>query len=50
MEDLSPIQSFIYNTFGIVMPGYVPWIVIGILVLIALAFVAMGFVKELKKK
>lgn len=48
-EDMGFIEQFFYDSFGIDVPDYVFWIVVGIIVVIALAFVLKGFFKELRK-
>lgn len=46
MEEPTLIEGLI----GIPIPDYVLWIAVGIIVLIALGFVAKGFFSEIKKK
>lgn len=45
-QDLSIIESLI----GVPIPDYVLWIALGVIVVIAIALVAWGFIKEVKKK
>lgn len=45
-KDMTIIESLI----GIDIPDYVLWIVIGAIVVIAIALVAWGFFKEVNKK
>ncbi len=42
--------SLLEGLIGIDIPDYVLFIVIGVIVLVAIGFVAWGFVKEMKKK
>ena len=46
MDETTIIESLI----GVNVPDFVLWIVIGVIILIAVIFVAWGFFKELKKK
>lgn len=49
MEEQNQDMSIIESLIGIDIPDYVLWIVIGVIVVIAIALVAWGFFKELKK-
>lgn len=46
MEETTLIESLI----GVPIPDYVLWIALGAIVLIAIILVAVGFLKEVKKK
>lgn len=48
--DESENMGIIENLIGVDIPDSVLWIVIGVIVVIAIALVVWGFVKELKKK
>ena len=45
-NDMTLIESLI----GVPIPDYVLWIVLGVIVVVAIALFVWGFVKELKKK
>ena len=43
-------QTLLESLFGIAIPDYALWIAVGVIVVVVIALVAWGFVKELKKK
>jgi len=44
------INTWLYDTFGFVIPDIAFWIAIGVIVAVIIALVAWGFFKELKNK
>ncbi|MCL2529542.1 MAG: hypothetical protein FWE41_04330 [Coriobacteriia bacterium] len=44
------INTWLFDTFGFVIPDFAFWIAIGTIIFAILAMVAWGFIKEMKKK
>ncbi len=50
MEETTGELSIIEGLIGVPIPDYALWIALGVIVLAAVALIAWGFFKEVKKK